>query len=948
MIKKLTILFLFVCWVGSAQKPIPLTVDDGLPSNHVYDVLEDNDGFIWFATNRGVSRYNGETFKNFTIKDGLQNNDIWLLEKDHRNRIWFISKSKYQSYFENDSIHKVKTSNNKVIAPYVVSSKLETYFAFQSFYKLENNVLKEYPRHDSIQSRKLYFKKRGYTHLNDDFISKNSLTLDENQIRLFNNKHEEVSNFRLSVPIKPLVACFEVLGEKSIFLIFSENGILLTDGKDNYKFHPFKTYQYKTILDKLYYKINDNILQITIDNQLLRFDTDYNLIETIELPKENNATRAYKDSHGNLWTVSSNKGVYLINNTQKSSAYFLENKATKRIGNIGNQLHVGTNQDGIYKLENNKARRLSNLNKKKQNIYQIKNNMIVSSYDLYSFSKNDITPLKYEYFQDETLNYKDVIFKNDSTYLITNAGFSKLSKQSNIVSYIDRKIGLIELETFKNRIYLGGSDGLSVLQNDSIVKPSIKHEILQTNINYIQKEGNYLYVATDGQGVYLYNEEEVIPLKNTSDLFVQKVVKQNEDLWLATQNGVLKVTLNNNNLEASKITDRFVESDGLLQTNTNDIFIVGDTLYAASDLGLAKLNVNNPIYKQQPNIYFNTKSDTLVYKNGARDNISISFAALDFKNQQNIKYKYKLEPTRTDWTITNTKTLNFSNLSPNLYELKVLARDQHFNTTVVKQYLKIIPKWWQTIYAKIGFVILGLSSFVIMYFVLKKQIKKREYERTEREKRTAGLELQALRSQMNPHFVHNSLNAIQYFIQRNEVEFSENYLSKFSKLIRLFFEYSREQNITIAQEIELLQLYLDIEKLRFEDKLNYDIYVSDEFETEEQTIPSMLLQPIVENALNHGLFHKKENGYIKITFKYIDETTFKVSVLDDGIGINKAKEIFKTSTKNYNSNSSAVLKERLDLLNKTDAISIDYSIQDCSEIDPKTTGTLVNLTFKTN
>lgn len=941
---------IFIVWIiggtAWAQNPTHFTVKDGLPSNHVYDVLEDKDGFMWFATNRGVSRYNGETFKNYTIKDGLQNNDIWLLEKDHKNRIWFISKSKYQSYFENDSIHRVKTDNNKVIAPYIFSKGTETYFASESSYKLENNELKEIIKYAFLQNKQEYFKKKGYTVIAHDYTNKKYLAFKNNEFTYFNDKLEKESSFKLTINIKPLVIYSYTINDVISFLVFSENGVLLTNGKDDYKFYPFSKLENRNKLERLYYKVDENTLQITINNQLLRFDDKYNLIETLELPKEINATRAYRDSRGNVWTVNTGNGVHLITNAQEKSKYFLENKATKKIGKINDKLYVGVNQEGIYKFEKEELKRLSNFNEVEQNIYQIKDDMIITSFDSYLFSNGSLKSLKYKYFQTGTLNYKDIIFRNEKSYLITNAGLFRSKRKDSMIYPVKRKAGLIELETFNNNFYLGGSDGLSVLQNDSIVKPKIKKDILQASINYIQKQDNYLYIATDGQGVYLYNEDEVIPLKNTSDLFVQKVIKQDQDLWLATQNGVLKVTINNENLEASKITDRFVEADGLLQTNTNDIFVDDDTLYAASDLGLAKLNVNNPIYKKQPNIYFNTKSDTLVYKDNARDNISISFAALDFKNQENITYKYKLAPTQMDWTVTNTKTLNFSNLLPNLYELQVLARDQHFNTTVVKQYLRILPKWWQTIYAKIGFVLLGLAVFAIVFFVLKKQIRKREYERAEREKRVAGLELQALRSQMNPHFVHNSLNAIQYFIQRNEVELSENYLSKFSKLIRLFFEYSREQFITLAQEIELLNIYLEIEKLRFEDKLTYEIFVSDKLDVDDKTIPSMLLQPIVENALNHGLFHKKEHGDIKVTFKYIDSKTLKVSVLDDGIGINKAKEIFKTSTKNYNSNSSTVLNERLTLLNKSNVLKIDYSIKDCSETNPQTTGTLVTLIFK--
>ena len=118
------------------------------------------------------------------------------------------------------------------------------------------------------------------------------------------------------------------------------------------------------------------------------------------------------------------------------------------------------------------------------------------------------------------------------------------------------------------------------------------------------------------------------------------------------------------------------------------------------------------------------------------------------------------------------------------------------------------------------------------------------------QKKIHRIELDALRSQLNPHFIHNSLNAIQYYIQRNEVEISENYLTKFSKLMRMFFEYSKKASITIRDEVTLLKTYLEIEKLRFEDKIEYTIEVDDELNQDSREVPTMLIQPIVENAIN--------------------------------------------------------------------------------------------------
>jgi sensor histidine kinase YesM len=204
-----------------------------------------------------------------------------------------------------------------------------------------------------------------------------------------------------------------------------------------------------------------------------------------------------------------------------------------------------------------------------------------------------------------------------------------------------------------------------------------------------------------------------------------------------------------------------------------------------------------------------------------------------------------------------------------------------------------------------------------------------------------ALELQALRSQMNPHFVHNSLNAIQYYIQRNEVELSEIYLTKFSKLIRSFFKFSRKQNITIGQEIDLLENYLAIEQLRFEDKLSYSIS-KDRAIDDEELIPTMLLQPIVENAINHGIFHKEGPGRIEVHFEYLQEGSYKVVIKDDGIGLEKSKALFKKSGKKLNDRSSAVLHDRLTLLEYSKTWKVDYTLEDRTDVQ----GAIAILQFK--
>ncbi len=254
------------------------------------------------------------------------------------------------------------------------------------------------------------------------------------------------------------------------------------------------------------------------------------------------------------------------------------------------------------------------------------------------------------------------------------------------------------------------------------------------------------------------------------------------------------------------------------------------------------------------------------------------------------------------------------------------------------------------IFVVIFVIVLLLLVTVILLFITfntrkNKLIQEQLETKLNNQKRLHELELNALRSQMNPHFVHNSLNAIQYYIQLNEVEKSEDYLSKFSKLMRQFFEYSRKDRISVENEVSLLKNYLDIEKLRFEDDFQFNIKVDKALDTQELFLPPMILQPILENAINHGIFHKIGKGLVNIIFSTISDYSFKVEIIDDGIGINKSKAINAKKHQTHTEHSGFVLEERLSLLKESNLWNIDFTIIDRADVSDKT-GTIVTLIFK--
>ena len=199
------------------------------------------------------------------------------------------------------------------------------------------------------------------------------------------------------------------------------------------------------------------------------------------------------------------------------------------------------------------------------------------------------------------------------------------------------------------------------------------------------------------------------------------------------------------------------------------------------------------------------------------------------------------------------------------------------------------------------------------------------------------LQMKALRAQMNPHFLFNALNSIQHYITSNEVTFAAKYLSKFAKLMRRSLEYSEQEIISLEEEVEFLHNYLEINaKLRFGDKLSYTITVDEDLEEDIIGVPTMIIQPYVENAIEHGL-RPKENGTIEVNFYATEEDDCLLCVIEDnGVGREKAKELQQASAKHqdHKSMGTSITEKRLQILHNSEEATSFVHIIDL--VDPAT------------
>jgi Histidine kinase len=202
-------------------------------------------------------------------------------------------------------------------------------------------------------------------------------------------------------------------------------------------------------------------------------------------------------------------------------------------------------------------------------------------------------------------------------------------------------------------------------------------------------------------------------------------------------------------------------------------------------------------------------------------------------------------------------------------------------------------------------------------------------------------EMAALRSQMNPHFIFNCLNSIQFFTAQNDAERASDYLTKFSRLIRLVLENSKSEKVTLANELETLRLYIEMEAMRFQQKVRYEIQIHDNIDTESVEIPPLLLQPFVENAIWHGLMHKEDGGTVTVSAQQPRPDYLRVQITDDGVGRQKAAEYKSKSATKNKSLGMKLTADRIELINQLYQTQTHITVEDLTDADGQPTGTQV-------
>lgn len=432
------------------------------------------------------------------------------------------------------------------------------------------------------------------------------------------------------------------------------------------------------------------------------------------------------------------------------------------------------------------------------------------------------------------------------------------------------------------------------------------------------------------------------------------------NLWLTSNKGLMRFNKDNYQVVNYDISDgvqsnefnlgaAYEMSDGRILVGGMNGFNIFEPSKIKQNTRIPKIVFTEFKISGKPYQFYLSSGDT-VELSYDRNFFSISFSSLDFSNPAKNKYAYRLKNYDKGWVFTNAtnRTAEYTDVKPGAYIFQVKASNSDGIWNEYGIYLHIIvkPPFTQTwMFRTLIIFLIILSTYIFIRSRIKKVRRQNDVEtkRLNIEKNMFELEQKALRLQMNPHFIFNSLNSIQSFIIQNDTDKAIGYLAKFSKLMRLILASSRETFIPLEDEILLLRHYLELEQLRFSDQFDYDIFVDNSIDEEFTGIPPMIIQPYVENAILHGLMNKKD-GKGKLNIIIWEKEDYVLCIVEDnGIGREKARLIKERGGLGQKSQGIMITKERLEILNKRNKDKISVEIIDLNDSDGNASGTRVRL-----
>ena len=934
-----------------AQSPVfrHYSTDQGLSSLETYHVFQDSKGYIWISTTNGVSRFDGYTFQNFEEQDGLSDNVIFETIEDYKGRVWFVGYNCKLSYYENGKIHPYKYNH---IFEHLVDNRMVS--VKSSFYIDRNdNVYLSISTRGLIRiSAKGVLKK--LTSFSNNlaaiierdkklFVIQYSGTINELNINL-NNSHISIHDPQLEKSRKLAVLAVQSSDHSSVFVGFDHS--LLQIYKDGH-------YQIRKMASRILWLSRDrnNMIWIGSYNGGVEAINENDFMGPFahNYLKDKSVSSVLEDKEGGFWFSTLDDGVFYLPSHNAFSYVYpvdLPDYEILRVETGENETFLGTGNGFLSVIKNNRISNYPIDTSLHSEITALtydrvnKQLYVGSTYNTYIYKNGNISPLinfknkKNKKYEGLMVTFKSIVKESKDTYWLGNfAGLSLVNVKQNIILYnssVDKVTKVLRINTLyrypDGNLLIGTSEGLWLYKNNNFNKairliPGLKDRISQIAGDSL---GKNVWIATKSNGLFLKTHDSIFHFSRKEGLLNNSpydLCINNNDLWLATSQGITCITINKYKPFQYSLHNFTVEN-GLASNQVNQIKISGDKILVGTNKGLSildrgsfKINDGNiPLYITKVRLMMR---DTVLQNNSSLpfnfNSLSFSFVGISFQSVTRMRYQYRLIGLDDEWHTTQNTEVSFPFLPPHRYEFQLRTINDNgspTSLTVIQKFKIKLPYWKTGWFISIVF----LSLLAVGYLIYRNRMKTIEKDLQVKQEINQYRQ-QALSKQMNPHFLFNSLNSIQYYIVKNDRISSSRFLSKFATLMRVILNNSQNQSVALSEEMSALKLYLELESMRFKDRFEYTIDMDSHINQLTTFIPPFIIQPFIENSIWHGLMNREGDGLLQIRF-ILEEFYLKCIIEDNGVGRQHAAEIegsnpFKTASKGI-----SITETRLRLIDK--------------------------------
>jgi hypothetical protein len=886
------------------------TEKDGLAGSTVYGMTQDRQGFLWFATETGVSRFDGIHFTNFTTADGLTANEVFGTCPDSYGRIWMISFSKMICYYKDGKIYN--SSNDDLLR------RIRNESLVRDIHEDEyNNIIITTTGSTIIVHRQeisydSYFY--SYTFDKSSWLHTNmNPGRNEQPGKEFNRLPDNIKKWVKGYFPQLLFTIYwnKKAASSGIYFAMANDTLLVLDQN---KTAPLiqkipTTLNYTAFLDS-------NMVAVKQTNTMLLYDIrERKIKEKYTLPCIVN--EIFIDREGEYWFSTRGQGLFKL-----ASPSFENYKCSSKgmnfsISNIqqrGKDIYAGDDNGGFWKYDT-LQHSLNNVSRIR-NDFLFPDNLLVNPCQ-YLFRQ--VYPAQYEKFSFPLKS----VFKQGEKLLISSSGYVLLMKIPKMIItdtifsgrstcsfgsegsyYIGTLNGLYKIDRNKSKSYLGDLD-----------------KGLASRISFMAKSSNgVIWVATTGNGVIgIKNDKVFAKIPDLRDKVCLCLFIHENNMWVGTNKGLYKIELISGKYAAVASYNAF---DGLGSDIVNCVFASGNKVYAGTPAGLTVFNEDAPVHSfsllhftgitvSGKDLNLDNRTSVLAHED---NNIRFQFAGLSYRSGNEIIYKYRLAGLDTVWRKTKEAYLSYPSLPSGSYDLEIVALNRFGETSKpVKFHFTILASVWEKWWVRLFIVLLFFLSVLAFVKIRIRQIRTKSEYNIAVQKRMIELEQMALRAQMNPHFIFNCLNSIQNFTIKQDIKGANIYLTRFAGLIRQTLENSPKLYISLAEETEYLKNYIELERLQMAGGFEFEIHTPPKHVIEKIQIPNMVVQPYIENAIKHGLGSCRYAVPKLIVTFTAGNNVLTCIIEDNGRGISRA--LINETPANHASMGMSITRKRIEMLN---------------------------------